>query len=188
MEKTNEFILPDMSKIKKKKIKPATEPTKLIVEERERLPRTNRTIKCAFCSTEKILNPDQYQSLYDYWGNEDKIQREFMCKDCDIEQKTNPVLFGMKYSELLPTLTRKIRAAFEVYNASNKDNADIVALQNMVNAFLGECHIDTRSAEYGTEPAPRGFTVKTLKLNHFPFIGNITLYPYETTQNRVRFN
>ena len=184
MENTTEFVLPVIEKTKRQK----KQPPKQILEERPRLPRTNRTIKCAFCASEKILNPDQYQSLFDYWGNEEKIEREFMCKDCDVAMKDNPILFWAKHSELLPALARKIRAAFEVFNSSIRDNENTVVLQNMVNSFLGEVKIDTRLAEYGTEPAANGFTVKTLKLNNMHFIGTVTLYPYEQPSNRIRFN
>jgi hypothetical protein len=184
MENTTDFVLPVIEKTRK----PKKQPPKQILEERPRLPRTNRTIKCAFCASEKILNPDQYQALFDYWGNEEKIEREFMCKDCDVAMKDNPILFWAKYSELLPALARKIRAAFEVFNSSTKGNENTVVLQNMVNSFLGEVKIDTRLAEYGTEPAPNGFTVKNLKLNNMPFIGTVTLYPYEQPSNRIRFN
>lgn len=186
MENITDFVLPVLDKPEKQK-KQKKQP-KQILEERPRLPRTNRTIKCAFCSSEKILNPDQYQGLFDYWGNEEKIEREFMCKDCDVAQKENPILFGAKHGELFINLTKKIRAAFEVFNSSTRTNEHIVALQNMVNSFLSEVKIDTRSAEYGTEPAPNGFIVKTLKLNNMPFIGTITLHPYEQPINRIRFN
>ena len=162
--------------------------TKEIIDERPRLPRTNRTIKCAYCGTEKILNPDQYQALYDYWGSEDKISREFMCKDCEMDAKHNPFKFWAKYGEAFQTLSRKIRAAFEVFNSSLKNNEDIIALQNMINSFLNENYIDIKNVEYGTEPAPNNkFTVKTLKLKTIPFIGTLTIQPYETTNNRLNF-
>lgn len=184
MENTNEFIVPEtITKPRKKKEK--IEP-KQILEERPRLTRTNRTIPCAYCSTEKILNPDQYQSMFDYWGNEEKIAREFMCKDCEVSMKENPIKFWAKHGELLPTLTRKVRAAFEVFNSSARGNNEIVTLQNMINSFLGEVFIDPRLAEYGTEPAARGFLVKTLKLKTLPFIGNITIQPYESSNNRFK--
>lgn len=187
MENTTEFVLPVLGKPEKPKKQPKKQP-KQILEERARLPRTNRTIKCAFCASEKILNPDQYQALFDYWGNEEKIEREFMCKECEVSQKENPILFWAQHGELFINLTKKIRAAFEIYNASIRTNEHIIVLQNMVNSFLIECTIDTRLAEYGTEPAANGFTVKTLKLNNMPFIGTVTLHPYDQPSNRVKFN
>jgi len=57
----------------------------------------------------------------------------------------------------------------------------------MVNSFLGEAFIDPRTVEYGTEPAARGFLVKTLKLRNLPFIGTLTLQPYESVNSRLKF-
>lgn len=188
MENTSEFIVPIIANKKAKKVA-VKKPTKEIIEERARLPRTNRTIPCVFCHQEKTLNPDQYQARYDYWGDEDKLQREFQCKECEMLAKANPVRFGLEHGELLLNLTRKIRAAFEVFNASSRGNDDVIALQNMVNSFLSEVHIDTRSAVYGTEPFGQNqITAKTLKINNIPFVGTITLQPYEHTEYRVKFN
>jgi hypothetical protein len=187
MENITTFIVPDIANTKAKKVA-KKKPTKEIIEERARLPRTNRTIPCAFCHQDKTLNPDQYQARYDFWGDEDKLQREFQCKECDMSAKTNPVRFWLEHSELLYLLTRKVRAAFEVFNASSRGNDDVVALQNMVNSFLSEVHIDPRLAVYGTEPfAQNKITVKTLKLNNIPFVGTITLQPYENTEHRIKF-
>jgi len=183
LENTTEFVVPEMKQRKRKEKK---EP-KQILEERPRLTRTNRTIPCAFCATEKILNPDQYQARFDYWGDEEKLAREFMCKDCEVSMKENQFKFWAKHGELFQTLTRKIKAAFEVFNASNRGNPETVTLQNMVNSFLGEAFIDPRTVEYGTEPAARGFLVKTLKLRNLPFIGTLTLQPYESVNNRLKF-
>ena len=188
-ENTTDFVVPEMETVKKRKTK---QQTKQILEERPRLPRTNRTIPCAFCTTDKILNPDQYQALLDYWGNEEKIAREFMCKDCEVAMKDNPFKFWARHGDLLHALTRKLRAAFEVFNATNRGTSDVISLQNMVNSFLGEAFINNSLVEYITEPQPipqnpRAFFVKALKIRNMPFIGTTTLQPYEPVNSRLKF-
>ena len=69
------------------------------------LSKVNRPMNCIFCETERILNPQQYQAYYDYWGDEDKIKRNFVCKPCEVKQNDNPFLFWLTNHEMVKRLT-----------------------------------------------------------------------------------
>ena len=85
MENIKSIILPDF---KAKKTRSKKEPTKILIE-KESLSRTNRTLICKYCESDRILNPDQYQSLFDLHGSEEKVNEEFQCKPCEMNMKNN---------------------------------------------------------------------------------------------------
>lgn len=148
---------------------------KQIPDTRPRLAKTNRTVKCNFCEDDRILNPEQYQAYYDFYGDEDKIAREFICKPCEVKQKDNPFLFWAEHSPLVKKLSKNIKVAFELFQKSEKYNQDVLVLQNMINGFLTESKISTDKYEIVIErQSPVGLIIK-----NFPFVGTITLKPYE---------
>lgn len=147
-----------------------------IMDERPRLPRTNRTVKCIFCDEEKILNPDQYQSYYDYWGDEDKIVKNFSCKPCEMKQKENPIKFWYLNSNESKRLVRNIKTAFDLYRASEKRKEDILVLQRMCDHFLAvESFCDRRVFEFVAENQ----LPEAIKIKNIPLVGDIILKPYD---------
>lgn len=191
MENITELELPDFTKIaesKKTANKPtkATKATKTIVAERDRLPRTNRTVVCAYCGADKILNPDQYQAYYDYWGTEEKINREFMCKDCEVDMKANPIRFWYKHGEILQTLSRHIKVSFDIFNKSSKGNQEFNSMRSMVLFYTKEAMVDDANVEFVARQMQNNLPeFHTLKLHKIPHVGTITLKPYENTKNRI---
>lgn len=191
MENKTEIELPDFSKVtltptpaKKAASKKAA--TKTIVEERERLPRTNRHINCSYCSTEKVLNPDQYQSYYDFYGSEDKIEREFMCKECEMESKKNPIKFWYKHGDLLQEMSRHIRIAFDLFNRSSKGNNEFNAMRNMVLYHTKEALIEDTGVEFVARQLPNNLPeFHSLKIHKIPHVGTLTIKPYEDKKNRI---
>lgn len=190
MENKTEIEMPDFSKVSKPttSVKTATvkKTVKKITEERERLPRTNRTVLCAYCSAEKILNPDQYQSYYDFYGSEEKIEREFMCKDCEMESKKNPIKFWYKHGEILQEMSRHIRIAFDLFNRSAKGNNEFNAMRNMVLFHTKEASIEDTDVEFVARQLPNNFPeFHSLKIHKIPHVGTLTIKPYEDKKHRI---
>lgn len=192
MENIQEIEMPDFSSKKPKaSSKEVPEKTsnvkkKVLTEERERLPRTNRTVECAYCSAPKILNPDQYQSYFDYWGSEEKIAKEFMCKDCEILMRTNPIKFWYRHGEILQELARHIKVAFELFNKSSKGNQEFNSMRSMVLFHTKESGIEESNVEFVARQLNNNLPeFHTLKLHKIPHVGSITIKPYENTKNRI---
>ena len=189
MEDTTEFNVPnfdDNSIIKgeeepKKKFNPIDnlrkrKETKEIMDTRPRLPRTNRTINCIFCEEEKILNPDQYQSYYDYWGDEDKIIKNFSCKPCEMKMKENPIKFWYAHSDSSKKLLRNLKTAFDLFNLSEGNIQDITSLQNMCDHFLAvESFCSRNNFEFIIEDRK----ARGMKISNVPLVGTVIYKPYD---------
>lgn len=192
MENIKEIEMPDFSskklKAPSKEVSEKTSNTKkkVLTEERARLPRTNRTVECAYCSESKILNPDQYQSYFDYWGSEEKIAKEFMCKDCEIQMKANPIKFWYLHGEPLQDLSRHIKVAFELFNKSSKGNQEFNSMRSMVLFHTKDVGFDESNVEFVARQLNNNLPeFHSLKLHKIPHVGSITLKPYENTKNRI---
>jgi hypothetical protein len=177
MENIENIELPDF---KAEKPRSKKQPKKIMVE-KESLPRLNRTVFCKFCQNDRILNPDQYQNLFDLHGSEEKVNEEFFCKPCDMNMKHNPFLFWAMHGEPLHVLSKNIKNVFDIYKTSSRTPADALALQNMSVAFLKECRISDPNYEFIImDQVPVG-----LKIKNFPFVGNIVLNVYENKKQRI---
>lgn len=174
MEDTNKINLPDLSKKSKAKKQKNT-------EQKETLPRTNREINCIYCENQKILNPDQYQALFDLHGSEQKVNEEFFCKPCEMQMRNNPFKFWTIYGEQFKTLIKNLKTTFEIYKSSSHSLEDATALQNMATSFLKECKIKEPNFEFIiTDRNPVGMTIKSV-----PFVGDVVLNVYESKNNRI---
>lgn len=156
----------------------------ILIIEKERLPRTNRLLQCNYCNSNRILNPDQYQSYFDYWLDEEKIQRNFICKPCEMSMQENQFRFYLFHSELTRKLIKEIKAIFEKYRKSRKTNTDVnnMSYALMVTAgnnklFVGDFN---SNCEYIIDPAQR--LIVGLKVKNFPFVGAVEIRPYEKPQ------
>lgn len=184
MEDINKIILPDLSKKPDAKKTAKKTAAKRVKEDKETLPRVNRKLNCRFCDEERILNPDQYQKLFDIHGSEEEIQKEFECKPCYMEMKINPFLFWTKYGDQLQTLCKNLKTAFDVYRSSARGVAEARALQTMCGTFLKEAKISDTGYEFIiSEHLPTG-----LKIKNFPFVGDISLFVYENRKSRIRIS
>lgn len=174
MENINTIDLPVLQK------KPGRKQKNKIIE-KEVLPRTNRDLSCIYCESEKILNPDQYQALFDLYGSEEKIKDEFYCKPCEMQMKKNPFSFWTIYSDHYKNLIKNLRTAFDIYKTSSRSLADANALQNMSLSFLKECKIKEPNFEFIIkDTVPVGMWIKSV-----PFVGDVKLDVYETKSNRI---
>lgn len=159
-----------------------------IDENRPRLPRINRTVKCIHCSEDKILNPDQYQSYFDFWGDEDKITRNFFCKPCDVTMKENPFAFWYPKSELTKRLMRNLKTAFGIFRTSGRTSEDELAMTEMIVHYLKEAKIDASPnllSHSHLEFLIRDKLVIGLKIKNIPFVGTLTLLPYESEKIEI---
>ncbi len=199
MEKTETLILPEdfggeAPKVEKKRnpienLKKKKETT-LIIDERPRLPRTNREVPCIYCGDIRTLNPDQYQSYFDYWGTEEKITRNFECKPCEILRTANPFSFHLIYSEQTRKFIKGLKAIFELYKSSPKGQDDVTSLQNMTNTMAAEYSMFTgdfnSNCEFVIDPEKR--LPNGLKVKNFPFVGSIEFAPYNSAvSDKIKF-
>ncbi len=166
MENTTEIKLPDFKKEKPKK-------TPKVVE-KEILPRSNREVKCAYCSAAKTLNPDQYQKRYDYFGSEEAVERHFQCQECETAENTNPIRFAFEHSTLVNTLAIRLKPIFETFTFSPKSGNDVLRLQNETTQLLNEYAITPKNFEFQVENK----LPEALKIN-FPFVGDVVIRPKE---------
>lgn len=173
MENMEKLVVPDFS-AQKSEEKPKKGDNLRKYREKQQLSKVNRNVPCIYCGTERILNPQQYQAYFDYWGDEDKVKRNFVCQPCDTEANKNPFLFWLNHHDSAKRLVRGLKAIFEVYKASPKAESDVLSLQNMTVGLLGENKIDAPNMEFITEnKLPTGIRVKNM-----PFVGTIELKPY----------
>lgn len=181
LEDTNTINIPDFSE-QPKKFNPLDNLRKRKVVEKELLPKRNRDICCSFCGTTKTLNPTQYQAYFDYWGDEDKIARNFICQPCDTYRKDNPFKFWLEYSEQSKKLSKKLKAIFEIYASSQKTDQDKLSFNNMFNNTLQEFNI-WFTENWGTncELLTENKLPIGAKVKKFPFIDQVfEIRPYET--------
>jgi hypothetical protein len=168
----------------KKAGKPKKEPTKVLVE-KEVLAKTNRTVICKYCESPRILNPDQYQTLFDQYESEEKLNEEFMCKPCDMDMKRNPIKFWTLFGEPLQILSKNLKAAFEAYRMSARTDADVVSMQTTCIAMLKECKIVEPNFEFIIhERFPVALAIKNI-----PYVGTVILRVYEQQRkNRIHIH
>lgn len=174
MEDINKINLPVLKK------KPGRKPTTNKIE-KELLPRINRDLFCIYCESEKTLNPDQYQALFDLYGSDEKIKDEFFCKPCEMQMKKNPFRFWTIYGDGYKNLIKNLKTTFDIYRTSARSMEDAGALQSMSVNFLKECNIREPNFEFIIKDAvPMGMCVKNV-----PFVGDILLNVYEPKPNRI---
>lgn len=149
--------------------------------ENEKLPRTNREITCIYCENIKILNPDQYQDLFDLHKDEEKIKQEFYCKPCEMQMRNNPFKFWTIYGEQYKTLFKNLKTSFELYKNSSHSLEDAASLQKMSINFMKECNIKEPNFEFIIEDRnPVGMIIKSV-----PFVGDVVLNIYESKNSRI---
>lgn len=145
------------------------------------LSKVNRDVKCIFCEESRILNPQQYQAYYDYWGDEDKITRNFICKPCEVKQNDNPFLFWLYNHDMVKRINRGLKATFEVYKSSGRSNDDVVALQNMATNLLQQNKISSDNMEFILE----NHLPVAIKIKNMPFIGTFEFRPYNEEKIKI---
>lgn len=178
MENIDSILLPDLSD--KKKTPPKKE-TKKIANARDRLPRLNREVKCAYCETIKILNPDQYQLLFDIHGSEDNISSSFMCKPCEMESRNNPIKFWSIHGDFWGPFSREAKEIMDAFNSSHKTQQDLTVLQQIIASKLQTLYVTSNFLIL----LDRDHTARGIRIENFPFIGNIDLKVYEHKKNKV---
>lgn len=151
---------------------------KKVLDVKERLMKVNRTVKCIFCDTERILNPDQYQTYFDYWGTEERVDKNFFCKPCDVKMQDNPIKFWFLNGDDLKTLSKNLKACFDLYTRSPRAQNDLLSLQSMSTAFLNAAKIDGSNFEFIVSNA----VPVAMKIKNIPFVGDLQLNVYE---NRI---
>lgn len=176
MENIETIIIP--SPVKKEKV----ESKKKVLVEKESLPRKNRTITCKYCQVDKILNPDQYQALFDACGSSDeRIKDEFMCKSCEMSMKRNPFLFWTNHGDAFSSISRDIKAIFDTFKNSKREVSDAVQLQNSSVSVMQNYNIPDFNFEFiVSDGLPSGIKIKNL-----PFVGPISLNVYKTGKEKV---
>lgn len=178
MENLDSIILPDLTPKKRQK----KEPEKILVE-KQKLSRINRTITCKYCEEEKILNPDQYQALFDLHDSEEKIAEEFFCKSCDVKIRKNPFEFWARKGESLHELSKNLKSVFESFRVSQKTQNDVFVLQNSCAGILSQCKITPENVEFIIDDG----NPTSLKIKNFPFIGEVVIHVYEPKPSRILF-
>lgn len=176
MENISSFILPDI----KKPEKPKKEPKK-ILDTKERLVRVNREVSCAYCSEQKIINPDQYQLLFDTYGSDDKVAAEYKCKPCQMKERANPVEFGIVHGELLHNLAKDLKEMFDPFNMSFKTQQDFQVLNTILTERLKKEHITSFTILLSRDNLAKGVQIKD-----FPFVGAVNLKIYENRNERIQ--
>lgn len=177
------FTDSEISKKQKKaeNLKKARESKKAGESTTDKLSKVNRVLPCIFCETERILNPTQYQAYFDYWGDEDKIKRNFICQPCDTQQKENPFSFWLINHDNIRKLSRGLKAIFEVYKSSPKSYEDGLSLQSMTNHLVSENKINVENIEFILQnKLPTG-----LKIKNMPFVGAFEILPYNETKINI---
>lgn len=178
MENIDSIILPDLAPKKR----PKKEPEKILVE-KQTLSRVNRTIACRYCEEEKILNPDQYQALFDLHEDEEKIKEEFFCKSCDVKMRKNPYEFWARKGDSLHELSKSLRNVFEAFKISQKTQNDVFVLQNSCAGILSQSKISPDNVEFTIDSG----NPISLKIKNFPFIGEVVINVYEPKASRILF-
>lgn len=151
-----------------KPLKSEKKPVKTILDVKERLPKVNRTITCTCCKEEKILNPEQYQAYYDYWGTTEKIEKEFICKPCEMLRKENPFKFEYTHSEFIDKFKKDVRRFFLEWRDVSKRNNALIGLQTL----LEQSSIKDPNFEVVMQNGiPNG-----MRIRNIPFVGNIEFF------------
>lgn len=179
MENIDDIIIPsEPAKKTAKKV------NKTVLVEKESLPRVNRKVTCGYCQVDKILNPKQYQELFDVHGSEEKVESEFMCKPCEMDMKKNPFMFWAKYGNVFDPLIKEIRTIFDSFRASKREVSDGVQLQNSTTVLFSNSKVPDTNFEFLIENgSPVGILIKNM-----PFVGQIYLLPYSSGKDRVKIN
>jgi hypothetical protein len=180
---TESIILPKNLGNPKPEKKKTTKESKNVVVEKQSLPRTNRTLGCIYCQTEKILNPDQYQKLFDIYETEEKIKEEFFCKPCEMQMKRNPFLFWAKHGELLHELAKSLKSTFDGFSNSTKSVNDASVLQRTCSEILTEYKISPDNVAFISNPSTN--VPEALIIKNMPFTGEVIIKVYEPKNNRI---
>lgn len=183
MENIESFILPDITAPKTTKASkgPAKKAPAKVLVEKEVLSRVNRTVVCNYCDADKILNPDQYQQLFDIHGNEESLKAEFMCKPCEMEMKRNPIRFWTLFGEPLQVLSKHLKNAFESFRNSAHTNQDVVNMQTQCMVHLKECRIIEPNFEFVIQDRQP----VAMRIKNIPYVGSLILKVYEQRRNRI---
>jgi len=178
MEDINSIILPDFNKKPEEEKK---KPLKKVPNARERLTRTNREVCCAYCGNSRILNPDQYQTLFDTYKSEEGVNANFMCKPCDMDSQENPIKFWTIHGNFWNPVMKEIKEMFEAFNSSNKTQQDFITLQRIIATPLKKVHIE---GNY-TILLSRDNFARGIQFKNFPFIGTLNIKVYEQKEKRI---
>jgi len=176
MENIEKIVIPSIPKKEKNESK------KTVLVEKESLPRKNRTITCRYCQVDKILNPNQYQTLFDACGSdEQRVTEEFMCKACEMSMKRNPFLFWSNYGDAFSGIIKDVKSIFDTFRNSRREVSDAVNLQNSSVSVLQGYKIPDSNFEFiVVEGLPSG-----IRIRNVPFVGSISLNVYKTGKEKI---
>lgn len=177
MQDINSIILPEISS---SKTKPKKSNTTVLVE-KESLSKTNHIIVCNYCGSDKILNPVQYQNLFDTHESEEKLKEQFMCKPCEMNMRKNPFEFYTIHGEQFETLSKNLRNVFDAYRNSTRNPNDGVVLQDTAVSILRECKIIEPNFEFIIDNR----VPVAMKIKNVPFVGTVILRVYEPRKSRI---
>jgi len=141
----------------------------------ENLPKVNRTIPCAYCETDKILNPHQYEKRIAYFGNHDAVLRHFKCQECETSENENPFSFNLRHSQIAFQLANELKSCFERFNVSG----NALVIQSEVASILSKNGISAKNHSF----VMKDNKAQSLKIN-FPFIGDVLISPLEFRKDK----
>ena len=185
MENITSLIPPQyttFTEVPLKKEKKTTVKTQNIPADKTVLSKVNRTLVCKFCGSDKILNPKQYQELFDQYESEERLAEEFMCKPCEMAMRRNPFRFWTIYGDSYQILSKNLRAIFDVFRGSQRTQEDAVRMQTATENLMREHSISNTLYEYVIrESVPVGMAIKDI-----PYVGTVVLWVYEPKKQRIQ--
>jgi hypothetical protein len=97
----------------------------------------NRFLTCIHTGKEIAVYPERYEALYNIYGSEEEVAKNFLSKEAEVFKRENPVQYALLHSKRVIAL--RARLAEFIYAFNNipvPTSQDVLKLQSQVSSTL----------------------------------------------------
>jgi|TARA_R110000803_G_scaffold51753_2_gene106788 hypothetical protein len=133
--------------------------------------KVNRTLTCKVTGREIIVKPDKYKKLLEYYGTEEKVQKNFVSYTVEKETKTPTFEFWFSNCIEMKNFEHLITMILNNYRNSDRGTIQVAKLQDDSFNLCDATGINKYNIEFIQSSDDVGRYVSGITIKGIPFIG-----------------
>lgn len=147
------------------------------------LKKKNRTLKCKITGRDIIVKPDKYERLFKYYGDEDKIKKNFISYSVEKEAREPTFKFWFENCSEMKYFKSRIIKILETFKISKRTQNDVLDLQTQSSHLCNSSGVDFSSIEFIQSDDSKGRYLQGIIIKNIPFIKTYKITINEKTTN-----
>ena len=136
----------------------------------------NRYICCNDCYKDKSFSQSRWREQVEKYGSSQKFKRNYICASCRALRKKNPMVYHLKYGDMMNRFRKDVRGAYKIYHKSERTRNDLISLQSSINEIFSNLEVKKwcPSLDYVLHTERKGDLIKLdgITFQNFPFVGD----------------